>query len=441
MTQRTAPARPIRAVGTEGRRPRRTPRPVRVWAGRVHRHGRRPVRAAPGVRPRRRPGGGRARASGSRPWPRPIRDLLSQRWLRTERAVRPGQPQAGLLPVDGVPDRPVAGQQHHQPACSTPVVQRRRAGARGWTGRARSSRSPTPAWATAASAGWPPASSTRWPRCRSRPSATACATSTACSARRSRDGCQVEQPDNWLRRPDPWEVAAPERDGRGAARLPRSRCTAGELDVVPEQRRRSCSACPTIGRSSATAGGRSTRCGSGRPRRRTTSTSASSAAATSSAPCHEKVARRDAHAASSTPTTRRRAGRALRFVQEYFLVACSLADIVAPVPPPRQRLARAARQGRHPAQRHAPGAGRRRADAHPARRGRARLGRGVGPDACGRWPTPTTRCCPRRWRSGRSSSSRSLLPRQLEIIYEINRRFLDDVRARYPGDEATRRAR
>jgi starch phosphorylase len=31
---------------------------------------------------------------------------------------------------------------------------------------------------------------------------------------------------------------------------------------------------------------------------------------------------------------------------------------------------------------------------------------------------------------------RSLLPRHLEIIYEINRRFLDDVRRRHPGDEA-----
>ena len=30
----------------------------------------------------------------------------------------------------------------------------------------------------------------------------------------------------------------------------------------------------------------------------------------------------------------------------------------------------------------------------------------------------------------------SLLPRHLEIIYEINRRFLDEVRARYPGDDA-----
>lgn len=28
-----------------------------------------------------------------------------------------------------------------------------------------------------------------------------------------------------------------------------------------------------------------------------------------------------------------------------------------------------------------------------------------------------------------------MLPRQLEIIYEISRRFLDDVRAKLPGDE------
>ena len=28
-----------------------------------------------------------------------------------------------------------------------------------------------------------------------------------------------------------------------------------------------------------------------------------------------------------------------------------------------------------------------------------------------------------------------LIPRHLEIIYEINRRFLDEVRLRFPGDE------
>jgi starch phosphorylase len=35
-----------------------------------------------------------------------------------------------------------------------------------------------------------------------------------------------------------------------------------------------------------------------------------------------------------------------------------------------------------------------------------------------------------------SSLFGSLLPRHLEIVHEINRRFLDDVRRRYPGDDA-----
>jgi starch phosphorylase len=29
-----------------------------------------------------------------------------------------------------------------------------------------------------------------------------------------------------------------------------------------------------------------------------------------------------------------------------------------------------------------------------------------------------------------------IIPRQLEIIYEVNRRRLDEVRRRYPGDDA-----
>ncbi|HXZ24929.1 MAG TPA: glycogen/starch/alpha-glucan phosphorylase, partial [Nitrospiria bacterium] len=43
------------------------------------------------------------------------------------------------------------------------------------------------------------------------------------------------------------------------------------------------------------------------------------------------------------------------------------------------------------------------------------------PEALETWPMPMFR---------------ELLPRHLEIIYEINRRFLDEVRARFPGDEA-----
>jgi glycogen phosphorylase len=43
------------------------------------------------------------------------------------------------------------------------------------------------------------------------------------------------------------------------------------------------------------------------------------------------------------------------------------------------------------------------------------------PEALETWPLPMFQ---------------ELLPRHLEIIYEINRRFLDEVRARFPGDEA-----
>jgi starch phosphorylase len=43
------------------------------------------------------------------------------------------------------------------------------------------------------------------------------------------------------------------------------------------------------------------------------------------------------------------------------------------------------------------------------------------PEALEKWPLPWVE---------------RLLPRQLEIIYEINRRFLDFVRAKFPGDDA-----
>ena len=52
-------------------------------------------------------------------------------------------------------------------------------------------------------------------------------------------------------------------------------------------------------------------------------------------------------------------GQGLRFVQEYFLVACSLADLVRRFRRHNSvRLERAAGQGRHPAQRHPPQPGR-----------------------------------------------------------------------------------
>jgi starch phosphorylase len=128
------------------------------------------------------------------------------------------------------------------------------------------------------------------------------------------------------------------------------------------------------------------------------------------------------------------AGQALRFVQEYFLVCCSLGDIVA-----RFRSANA--DWRLLPDRVAIQLN----DTHPAM-AVAELMRilldqgGLGweeawdltvrtlaytnhtllPEALEKWPVRLFEL---------------VCPRLLEIVYEINRRFLDQVRQRYPGDE------
>jgi len=128
-------------------------------------------------------------------------------------------------------------------------------------------------------------------------------------------------------------------------------------------------------------------------------------------------------------------GQGLRFVQEYFLVACSLADLV-----------RRFRRGN--ADWHALPAkiAIQLNDTHPSmavpelmrilldeahlewdqawdltRRTLAYTNHTLLPEALEKWPVP--------W-------FEALLPRHLEIILEINRRLLDDVRACFPGDEA-----
>ncbi len=128
------------------------------------------------------------------------------------------------------------------------------------------------------------------------------------------------------------------------------------------------------------------------------------------------------------------AGQALRFVQEYFLVCCSLGDIVA-------RFRRANNDWRLLPDKVAIQLN----DTHPAM-AVAELMRilldqgGLGweeawdltvrtlaytnhtllPEALEKWPVRFFEL---------------VCPRLLEIIYEINRRFLDNVRQRYPDDE------
>jgi starch phosphorylase len=129
------------------------------------------------------------------------------------------------------------------------------------------------------------------------------------------------------------------------------------------------------------------------------------------------------------------AGRALRFLQQYFMVSCSLQDIVARFRKSDDDWSRL--PDRVAIQMN---------DTHPALavaelmrilldqaklpwdqawditlRTLAYTNHTLLPEALERWPVDLFEI---------------LAPRELEIIYEINRRFLDDVRRLYPGDEA-----
>jgi glycogen phosphorylase len=127
-------------------------------------------------------------------------------------------------------------------------------------------------------------------------------------------------------------------------------------------------------------------------------------------------------------------GQALRFVQEYFLVACSLADIV-------RRFRRGNADWRVLPEKVAIQLN----DTHPTmavpelmrillddaklgwdeawdltRRTLAYTNHTLLPEALEKWPV--------EW-------FEKVIPRHLEIIFEINRRLLDDVRTRFPNDE------
>jgi starch phosphorylase len=246
-----------------------------------------------------------------------------------------------------------------------------------------------------------------------------------------RDGWQAEQPDHWLARPDPWEVARP-NDAVEVKLNVSFEIRNGALSVVP-------------GRPSSLIGIPYDRpvVGYGGKTINTLRLWAAKAphdfdfaqfssgdfvgalAETLTAETFTRVLYPDDH------TTE---GRRLRFFQEYFLVACSLADLVR-----RFRAAGndwSALPDKVAIQLN---------DTHPTlavpelmrllldeaklswpdawtltQRTLAYTNHTLLPEALEKWPV--------QW-------FQDLLPRHLEIIYEINRRFLDDVRLRYPGDE------
>ncbi len=127
------------------------------------------------------------------------------------------------------------------------------------------------------------------------------------------------------------------------------------------------------------------------------------------------------------------AGKQLRLEQQYFFVSCALQDCIrlllqrAPI---RELADKFAIQlnDTHPALA-VPELMRLLIDVHglgwdeawdQVRRSVAYTNHTLLPEALETWPLPLMQ---------------RLLPRHMEIIYEINRRFLDEVRARWPGDD------
>ena len=245
------------------------------------------------------------------------------------------------------------------------------------------------------------------------------------------DGWQHELPDNWLRRPDPWEVARPNEtvdvklncsfEVRGGALYPVVG-TPSRLIGVPFDR-------PVVGY-----GGK------------TINTMRLWAAAADDYFNFQEFSSGDFVGALTEtlgaesltrvlyPDDHTAMGQGLRFVQEYFLVACSLADLV-------RRFRAANADWRTLPDKVAIQLN----DTHPTIAvpelmrillDEAHLGwddawaitvktlaytnHTLLPEALEKWPVELFQI---------------LLPRHLEIVYEINRRLLEDVRARFSGDK------
>ena len=246
-----------------------------------------------------------------------------------------------------------------------------------------------------------------------------------------KDGWQHEQPDNWLRRPDPWEVARPYEkvevklncsfEVRGGT----LRAIVGKLSRLigmPYDR-------PVVGYGGNTIN----------------TLRLWSAAAPDyfdfQVFSHGEFVGAVAETLEAEALTRvlypddsTFMGQGLRFVQEYFLVACSLADLV-------RRFRRTNSDWTKLPEKVAIQLN----DTHPSmavpelmrillddahlgwdqawditQRTLAYTNHTLLPEALEKWPVA--------W-------FEMLLPRHLEIIFEINRRLLDSVRKQFPGDE------
>jgi starch phosphorylase len=245
------------------------------------------------------------------------------------------------------------------------------------------------------------------------------------------NGWQLEKPDNWLRRQDPWEVARPKE--KVEIKLNCSfEVRGGTLHAIP-------------GRPSSLIGVPFDRPVVGYGGKTINTLRLWAAAAPDyfdfQGFSHGEFVGAVAETLEAESLTRvlypddsTSMGQGLRFVQEYFLVACSLADLV------RRFRHRNTDWAEFPEK-----VAIQLNDTHPsmavpelmrilmddvhlgwdqawdiARRTLAYTNHTLLPEALEKWPV---------------AYFESLAPRHLEIIYEINRRLLNDVRSRFPGDE------
>ncbi len=128
-------------------------------------------------------------------------------------------------------------------------------------------------------------------------------------------------------------------------------------------------------------------------------------------------------------------GKELRLQQQYFFTSCSLQDMIRFHLRFGRPLDNFHEKWADPTQRHTSVDWRGRTDA-PADR---RAWHGLGPGLEHYQPyfqLHQSHLVARSAGALAAAMFGSLLPRHLEIIYEINRRFLDEVRAKFPGDEA-----
>ena len=244
------------------------------------------------------------------------------------------------------------------------------------------------------------------------------------------DGWQQEKPDNWLRQPDPWEVARPYE--KVEIKLNSSfKQQGGTLQLVP-------------GRPSTLWGIPFDRPVIGYGGKNVNTLRLWAAKSTDYFD-FQRFSRGDFVAAQMGdlaaesitrvlyPDDTTSLGRALRLIQEYFLVACSLADLIR-----RFRRNNAdwstlpeklsiQLNDTHPAMAVPEMMRILLDDAHLewdhawelTQQTLAYTNHTLLPEALERWPV--------EW-------FEILLPRHLEIIYEINRRLLDSIQTRFPGD-------